>query len=367
MNAELDRRTFLGSLSPLAGALGVSLSPVPARAAASSDLSEIQMGRGALKILQTCASVKPGEEVLIVADYETERIGKVLAASAHQIGAEPVLVYLVPRDRDGQEPPKTVAEAMKKTQVFLAPVSRSITHTTAVKEAVAAGARGLLMTQFIDEMLVRGGIEEDFAAMAPVCKAIAQRFGDGRSVRMTSRLGTDLSFSINGRRGNAMTCLVGPGEFSPVPDIEANVAPVEKTASGRLVIDASVPYIGIGLLSEPMELRVEEGMVRSINGGAQARHLSAKLESFGDRLVYNIAELGVGLNRRSRMIGVMLEDEGVWGTAHIGIGTNITLGGTVKASCHYDLILWHPTIEIDGAVLIRDGEPQLPKPAPSAD
>jgi len=361
MNTDLDRRTFLGGVASFTGALGVGLSPTQATAA-PGEVTESQMGRGALKILQVCASVKPGEEVLIVGDYETERIARVLAASTRQIGAEPVLTYLVPRERDGQEPPKAVAAAMKKAEVFIAPVSRSITHTSAVKEACQAGARGLLLTQFIPEMLVRGGIEEDFAAMALVCKSVAQRFAEGRNVRVTSTLGTDLTFSIKGRRGNAMTCLVGPGEFSPVPDIEANVAPVEGTAKGHLVVDASVPYIGIGLLHQPIEVTVEEGMIRSITGGQQARHLSEKLHSFGDPLVFNIAELGVGLNRRSRMIGVMLEDEGVSGTAHFGIGTNITLGGTTKASCHYDLIFRRPTIEIDGTLLVRDGQLQVPAP-----
>jgi leucyl aminopeptidase (aminopeptidase T) len=53
------------------------------------------------------------------------------------------------------------------------------------------------------------------------------------------------------------------------------------------------------------------------------------------------------------MIDVMLEDEGVLGSAHIGVGTNITLGGTVKAPCHYDLLVWNPRIEIDGEVVIE--------------
>ena len=94
---------------------------------------EIQMAKGALKVLEVCASVKPGEEVLILADYNMERIGKALATAAHQLGAEPILTYLVPRQRDGQEPPKAVADAMKRAEVFLAPVSKSITHTSAVK------------------------------------------------------------------------------------------------------------------------------------------------------------------------------------------------------------------------------------------
>ena len=75
-----------------------------------------------------------------------------------------------------------------------------------------------------------------------------------------------------------------------------------------------------------------------------------------DPNVYNIAELGIGLNPACRFCGFMLEDEGVHGTAHIGIGTSITLGGTVKAACHYDLIMTKPTVTADGVVVIREGE-----------
>ena len=52
----------------------------------------------------------------------------------------------------------------------------------------------------------------------------------------------------------------------------------------------------------------------------------------------------------------MLEDEGVRGSVHIGIGTSITLGGTVKAACHYDLIMTEATVTADGVTLLKDGK-----------
>ena len=76
------------------------------------------------------------------------------------------------------------------------------------------------------------------------------------------------------------------------------------------------------------------------------------LESQNDPNVYNIAELGIGLNPMCRMCGIMLEDEGVQGTAHIGIGTSITLGGTRKTPIHYDLIMWNPTVTVDNKIII---------------
>lgn len=214
----------------------------------------------------------------------------------------------------------------------------------------------MVLTQWRDDMLTKGGIEADFQAIAPVCQGLAAAFAEGRRMRVTTRAGTELEMDIQGRRGNALTCIVGPGEFSPVPTVEANVSPVEGTARGRIVADVSVPYVGIGILHEPIHAEVSDGMIISIEGGDQARELKRTLDGFRDPMVYNIAEYGMGLNPMARVTGCMLEDEAVSKTAHIGIGTSITLGGTVKAACHYDLLMWEPTVEIDGVVVVRDGE-----------
>ena len=102
-----------------------------------------RMMTGAKAALDDCAAVKPGETVLIVTDTKLTKIAQVLVAATYERGAEPVMTVIKPRDRDGQEPPALVAEAMKHADVILSPVSTSITHTRAVKEAAAAGALGL--------------------------------------------------------------------------------------------------------------------------------------------------------------------------------------------------------------------------------
>jgi leucyl aminopeptidase (aminopeptidase T) len=227
-----------------------------------------------------------------------------------------------------------------------------VTHTYAVKEAAACGARLLVLTDFTEEMLIRGGIEADFRELKPLCQSVAEAFAKGNQVHLTSPGGTDLRMDITGRRGNALYCIVEPGEFSTVPTVEANVSPLESTANGRIVADASIPYLGIGLLDEPVIAEVEKGFITKISGGRQAEILRKDLESHNDRNSFNIAELGIGLNPKCRMCGIMLEDEGVIGTAHIGIGTSITLGGNTKAPCHYDLLLWNPRVEVDGKLVI---------------
>lgn len=213
-----------------------------------------------------------------------------------------------------------------------------------------------MLTQFTEELMYRGGLQADFPAARRECLFVAAALGGASTVRLTTPGGTDLTFSAQGRRYNAMTCMVKKGEFSPVPTVEANVSPLEETANGVIVADASIPYIGIGLLQEPVICRVKDGFITSIQGGWQAQKLREDLAAKEDPNVYNIAELGIGLNPACRFCGFMLEDEGVHGTAHIGIGTSITLGGTVKAACHYDLIMTKPTVTADGVVVIREGE-----------
>lgn len=315
-------------------------------------MKEAMMFKGARTILDVCVSVKAGEQVFIVTDMYQEGIGQVLAAAAVERGAEVTLGIMTPRARAGQEPPKIIAEGMKHADVVLLPVSYSVTHTYAVKEAAASGARLLVLTDFTEEMLIRGGIEADFRELKPICKSVADAFAQGKRVHLTSPGGTDLTMDITGRRGNALYCIVEPGEFSTVPTVEANVSPIEGTANGRIVADASIPYLGIGVLDEPVIAEVKDGFITKISGGRQADILLKDLESHNDKNSFNIAELGIGLNPKCRMCGIMLEDEGVVGTAHIGIGTSITLGGHTKAPCHYDLIMWNPRVEVDGNLVI---------------
>jgi len=316
-------------------------------------MNELMMQKGAKTLIDVCTKVQPGETVLVVTDFTKQTIAQAIVAVALDRGTEPILMVMKPRARAGQEPPVPIAEAMKSADVVLIPVSYSITHTHAVKNAAASGTRIIVMTDFTEEMMIHGGLEADFQAIKPTCLGVANRFEQGKRIHLTSPGGTDLTMDITGRRGNALYCIVEPGEFSTVPTVEANVSPIEGSANGRIVADASIPYLGIGVLNEPVVVDVKDGFITKIEGGRQAKILRENLAAQNDPNVYNIAEIGTGLNPNCRMCGLMLEDEGVLSTCHIGIGTSITLGGTVKAAVHYDLLMWEPKIEVDGVTVVH--------------
>ena len=314
------------------------------------------MMAGARKLMTVCTALQPGENVVIVTDPETQEVAVPLHAAAVELGAIAVTCLMPTRSRHGEEPPLPVARALAAADVFFVPVRISITHTRAVKEAASAGARGLVLTDFRPEMLVKGGIQADFARQAPICRRLAEIFQQGRRVHLTTPGGTDLHLDATGRRGNALTGIVHRGQFSTIPTIEANFSPLEGSAAGVIVADASIPYAGIGLLREPVRAEVNQGFITAISGGAQAALLREILESQHDPNVYNIAELGVGLNPAAQLCGLMLEDEGVLGMVHIGIGTSITLGGVVQARLHYDLLMRGATLLVDDRIVLRDGQ-----------
>ncbi|RDE07701.1 aminopeptidase [Pelagibacterium lacus] len=314
------------------------------------------MARGAKKLVDVCANVQPGEYALVVTDMRQDpALAQALASALAVAGANVQIMTTDVAKSDSGAVPAPVAAAMRAADVVFTPVSVSLTHTEAVREACAGGTRVVALTQWSAEMMMGGGIDADFAAIEPRVREMARIWDEGETVAVTTAAGTDLSLDIRGRLGtpHAKTGIVRRGEFHPVPDIESPVSPV--TAEGVIICDASIPYLGIGVLDEPVCVNVERGKVTSITGGHAARVVREQWEAFDNPNVYNIAEIGIGMNPHCRLIGLMLEDEGVASTCHIGIGTSITLGGTVTAPCHYDFIMHDPTISVDGRVVMDAG------------
>jgi len=320
-------------------------------------MKKVLMAKGANILVAQCASVKSNETVLIVTDYLKTGIAEMIAAAVREIDAHPIMTVMEPTAIDGAEPPAPVAEAMKAADCVIMPVSKSLAHTHAARKAIENGARVVSMTAFTEDQLMSGGLFADFRKEKPTCDRIARLLTAAKNVHVTNASGMDLRFSIDGRTGNSHCCIVEAPGFTAVPNIEANISPVEGTTNGVIIGDGSIPYYDIGVLEEPVVFRVRDGFIHEIEGGRQADAIRRLLAEQNDRFVYNIAQFAVGLNPMCReLTGVMLNDEGVLGTIHIGIGTSSNLGGSTKAATHFDVIVRRPDVSLDGAVLMEKGQ-----------
>ena len=316
--------------------------------------------RGAKAIVEICASIKEGEHVLIVTDFDTLKSAQIIAGAVLANNADVEMVVMTPRELDGNEPPLSTRAAMEKSEVILMPVSKSLAHTEATKSALINGSRILSLTATSEELLSSDAYKADFKKQQPICEKVAQLFTNANDVVITSLAGTTLRTSAEGRKGNAHSAIVDkPGQFSAAPSIEASFSPVENSMEGIFVADASIPYLGIGLLSTPIKFTIKDGRIIKTEGSNEAKKITKIWSEQYDPNVYNIAQVAIGLNPEIKApIGVLgcNYDEGAFGIIHIGIGTSSNIGGKIKASTHFDAVMNKPTMKLDGKIILDNGK-----------
>ncbi|MFQ5912316.1 MAG: aminopeptidase [Nitrospinota bacterium] len=306
--------------------------------------------------------------MLIVTDtgFETEVV-ETFAMLASERGAEVTISHMVPRNIPGEEPPPPVASAMRGANLILELTSQWIGSSQARVKACEAGARYLMMPELYSSLLVQGGpVDVDFERIAPVAEEIRDRFTQAKSVVLRARGGTELRGGLEGRKGRCLSGIARtPGTFSAPPIIEAGAGPVEGTTEGILIIDGVIPLVGIGQIRSPIRVEIREGKARSFSAAGDddsfARRLEELLASYQDPKVYEVAEISLGLNPRSKMGDNAVDAEAKLGTAHVAFGDNRGYGGTNAAKCHIDCVIREVSLWLDDEVVIENGELKVGK------
>lgn len=310
------------------------------------------------RALEGNLGLQDGERVLVVSDASRGSIGDAFVRAACEITPRVVRCTIPIAGRNGEEPPLTVALSMAAADVVVMPLARSLSWTGARSEATRAGARVASMPGISEEIILRTfGI--DYEPVRARANRLCDLLDAGREVRVRGALGTDLRLGIAGRtaHGRKGGIYRRPGEWGNLPCGEAFIAPVEGTAQGVYVVDAS--HGGVGKLETPLSMTVRDGRVVDLNGGAAPR-LRSLLDSVGDPQAYGVAELGIGCNHGARLSGVTLEDEKVLGTCHIAVGSNAFFGGNVSVGIHLDGVLRSPSLWIDEVLVLHEGRLLLP-------
>ncbi len=313
-------------------------------------VSQGDLDRAVRAVVRDCLGVKEGEEVLVVCNPATQRVGERLREEAADAGAEAVAAVISERPSHGAEPPRTVAEAMAAADVIIAPTIQSLSHTAARKRASEAGVRCATLPGVTEEMLARV-MSADMEGLRRKGHAVADALDAASGAQITDANGTDLRLDLSGREAIPDAGeLTEPGAFGNLPCGEGFISPAD--GSGTLVVDGSLA--GIGLAEEPVELVIEGGHLTSARGG-QGMAFMELLTMHGEDGT-NIAELGIGTNEKAILTGEILEDEKILGSCHVAFGASAGIGGAVQVPVHLDCIIMKPTVELDGEAIARDGE-----------
>jgi leucyl aminopeptidase (aminopeptidase T) len=334
------------------------------------DLKFVELMESARIIVEECVKLKPGDEVLVVTDTRAtdycgvEALLYAVIGAIKAAGVEPVVISYTAKVSNGDELPKAVAEAMKNTDAIFALTTKSILHTTAAAEARAAGVRTMMLPAgsgvgFTNDMIYRlmPKSRKEIEDIAQLTNKIGQFFKNGRTVKITTKKGTDLTLNVGQLKmvfNDGYFNEPGIMQFIPSGMLAIGIDP--GSANGKLVSDVSISRV-LSPITQPITFMIKEGYVKSIEGGKEAKEFEKIIKSQNDPDAYLICEVGLGMNSKAKPSIDTLENEHIYGGGHIGFGSNDTFGGNVRCAnnWHVDTCFLDASVWIDGQKILEDG------------
>ncbi|MDQ7030278.1 MAG: aminopeptidase [Ardenticatenia bacterium] len=299
---------------------------------------------------------------MIVCDPGTEmHMAYLLAGMVESAGAEYTIAIMPSRDRSrNNDLPPTIERGLEAADclIGLTRFSGAPTYAEAVKRLFnARRLRAISMVFRGMENFTTGGALADYSTLYDEGRRLAAIWRRGRHIRVTTPAGTDLVAEI-GHADPIVECgfATEPGQEAAFPDGEVSQGPNEGTAEGTIVVDGPICYLGQP--DRPVTLRVAGGRVVAVEGaGRTAEELRQIVETIEN--ADNIAEIGIGLNGLCLRNGDFEEEKKARGNVHIALGDNIFYGGHTRSPVHIDMVLYDPTVTIDGQEVVVHGELRL--------
>ncbi|MGD8603556.1 MAG: aminopeptidase [Anaerolineales bacterium] len=332
-----------------------------------------KLRQGARNAVRTCMNTAAADRVFITTDDATLLIGEALADEVVDAGGTVKMVRL---EEFGQRPlidvPQGLVEqsiAFRPTITFFAAGSQpgevqmrmalAIVLREAFSEAGIPQPRSAHMIGITPQIMATGMLT-DYSRVYEITMAVFERVRLAKSIHVTSAKGSDLTATFDPElRWNPMHGrLHQPGNWGNLPEGEVFTCPA--TAEGLVVADVLGDYFSskYGVLNNPITFEIHDGWVDKVTcqDPSVAEEVWKYLSSNDNGR--RVGEFAIGTNLGVKeLIGNMLQDEKIPGV-HVAFGNPIGFmtGARWTASTHVDVVPTHCTIEVDGEVLMKDGD-----------
>ena len=329
------------------------------------DFQDLELAKAADTITRDLLCLKPGEDCVIVADSEADRrVVEATARAAHALGTDLTVVwYAAPPDiGEKAKIPRSAAAAMANTDVVIEFGAKPVLYSETWKQFMAAGVRYLCLAGMDVGMAVRTIANMDFPLAMELGDKLAELTRKAHEMRITTPAGMDLVQKLDPNRpvdhdsGKAET----PGAYFLGGQI--SWIPVEEETHGTIIFDGSAgPPFELGILSSPIELKIEGGRIVEIKGGRDAKIFEKWMASWDDPNMYKISHGCYGANPGAKLTGNMLEDERVFGCVEFGFGFQPSewggWGGRGNpAKSHTDGVCLNASVWLDGVQIEHEGK-----------
>lgn len=197
--------------------------------------------------------------------------------------------------------------------------------------------------------------------------AASEKLGRSKLMHITSAAGTDFYCPLGEFKPISEYGFVDEqGRWDHWPSGFTLTFPNDGQAYGRIVLDrGDILLPQKEYVREPVEMTVEGGYARRIDGGVDAELLRDYMTTFNDPEAFAISHIGWGLQPRARWSTLGLFDReatlGMDARAYEGnflfsLGPNNEGGGNRSTTCHIDIPLRGCTVSLDGEDVVRDGK-----------
>ncbi len=322
----------------------------------------VALKRSAKMIIETLLAVRPGEQVAIVCDPRSEmQMVQALAWEAEAAGAECTILTMPVRARErSNELTRIIERGLEGADclIGLTGASGAPTYSGAVKRLFRKKSLRAISMVFRDmRHFTEGGALADYRTLLKEGQRLRRIWAGGGTMRVQTPAGTDIQAPV-AHDDVIVECgfATEPGQEAAFSDGEVSSRPLEGKAEGVVVADG--PICHLGMPDEPIRLTVERGRVRKVEGESrQALELRRIVTTIDN--ADNIAEFGIGLNPCSLRNGDFEEEKKARGLVHIALGDNQFYGGSIQSAVHMDMVVYAPTVTLDGRTLVEAGNLRL--------
>ncbi len=202
----------------------------------------------------------------------------------------------------------------------------------------------------------------DFGFVKKIGEKLKKEFKNTKKVKITCPIGSNLELELVKKR----EVINNYGDIkrdTNFPVGEVYTAPLEGSANGILYIKSS-KVLGETVLHKKTKKYIFKSGVLVDSSFKKLNNALVQLEEFNFKKkikspykkVRNLAEFAIGTNKNAKFIGVMINDEKIFGTVHVGLGANKHFGGKIACFGHSDHVIEKPTIYFDNKKILENGK-----------
>jgi len=326
--------------------------------------TELQLA--ADKLIREIFVLQPGETVTITTDYDSDMtVARAVADAVQEAGGLPMLIQCptprgVGKSADPDLPIQAMTAALSATDVWIEFNHQWLLYSTPFERASRDNQklRYMCLVDFNEALLIRTVGHVDTPRLQAFMRRVAQRTAQAHTMRVTTPAGTDVSFEIDPTHYVACDCGDASQPAVHMLTGQINVVPRFGSIQGTIVFDGCVtPPFG-RIPDQPIRLTVENGIIKSVEGGQDARVYEEHLRQFNDPGMFKMAHIAYGFNPGAKLTGNIVEDERVWGATEWGIGYVSEIDAPPHgqdAVSHSDGICLRSTVWLDGHCIMEEG------------